>query len=223
MELHNCRQSSRMICCWSFRAEAFGTERVSEWRIPWGGEDFGVVLDRKCLRDGWQLWEGRMWRRLRDGLWELWMSQGNSSVVWTRVIILVWVKSWPIHFPFVSWSKDVCKVREFSIRSQYVLSTRQGPFIRCFLVLFLLVSFFYLFYQVKLLTLEDGSSLWKHFWHYVFLSWSSHSNVEFVQTMLNPIMVFLKIWLSSKKITWSSNQIRRCHSFVFYDESSCQQ
>ena len=54
------------ICCWSFKfkARAFGTGKVSEWRRPRGGEDFRVVKvsewwntvpDRKCLRGGGSL------------------------------------------------------------------------------------------------------------------------------------------------------------------------
>jgi len=50
MELHNCQWRLRMICCWSFRigAEAFGMGRVSEWRKPREGENFGVVKASEC-------------------------------------------------------------------------------------------------------------------------------------------------------------------------------
>ena len=43
--LHKCRRRSMMIYRWSFRlgAGAFGTGKVSEWRRPRGGDDFGAV------------------------------------------------------------------------------------------------------------------------------------------------------------------------------------
>ena len=123
MEVHNCQRRIRIINYWSFkfRAESFGTERVSEWRRSWGGENFGelkasewqnAISGWKCLRDGGQLWEGRMWWRVQDGFWELWMPQWSPLVVWTHVVILVRVKFWPLQIPPTSplvrtWGREV--------------------------------------------------------------------------------------------------------------------
>ena len=50
------------------------------------GKGFGMAecdSGQKYFQDGWQLREGRMWQRLQNELWELWMSQENPSIAWT--------------------------------------------------------------------------------------------------------------------------------------------
>ena len=92
------------FCCWSFQVRSWSLRNgeVLEWRRSWGGEDFGMEKVSERLRSwnsGMRLWVG-------DISWMDFGScgclGGNFSVVWTRVIILVWVKFWLI----------VIKVRE---------------------------------------------------------------------------------------------------------------
>ena len=91
----------------------------------------------KCLQDGGQLQKDRMWQRFQDELWELWMSQVNSSVVRTYVIILERVKFWSLHHKEVSplCYNDTCIGIFLALPIQYSLNHNLVSSCLCFLYL----------------------------------------------------------------------------------------